>query len=163
ERLPPRSQLVIASRSPVPLPSARLRASGLMAEIGAGDLAMDEHEAQALLIGAGVELAPPEAGALVTRTEGWPAGLYLAALAINAGSPHVDVAATFAGDDRYVGDYLRSEFLGRVSRADVTFLTRTSILERLTGPLCDAAVGGTGGGRILRRLEDRNLLVIPLD
>ena len=100
---------------------------------------------------------------LVERTEGWPAGLYLAALAMKAGSRHVDIAQRFTGDDRFMGDYLRSEFLDRVSRADVSFLVRTSVLERLSGPLCDVTVGATGSGRILDRLERSNLLVIPLD
>jgi LuxR family maltose regulon positive regulatory protein len=162
-RLPPGSQLAIASREELPLPTARLRAQGGLVEVGAAELTMDEAEAQSLLSGAGVELAEEATGSLVTRTEGWPAGLYLAAMAINAGSPHADVVETFAGDDRYMGDYLRSEFLGRVSRADVTFLTRTSILDQLSGPLCDATVGGTGSSAVLSRLERRNLLVIPLD
>jgi LuxR family maltose regulon positive regulatory protein len=82
---------------------------------------------------------------------------------MNAGSPQVDVGSRFAGNDRYMGDYLRSEFLGRVSRADVAFLTRTSILDELTGRLCDATVGRKGSAAVLDRLERRNLLVIPLD
>ena len=142
---------------------SRLRAQGALFEVGAADLAMDGREAQLLLAGAGVELAEEDADRLVTRTEGWAAGLYLAALAINAGSPRTDVGRTFAGDDRYVADYLRSEFLGRVSRADVAFLTRTSILDRLTGSLCDATVGGSGSTRTLDRLARRNLMVVPLD
>ena len=109
------------------------------------------------------KLAEPDLDVLVERTEGWPAGLYLAALAINAGGAHVDVAHTFTGDDRFMGDYLRTEFLDRVSPADLSFLVRTSILERLSGPLCDATVGRKGSGHILDRLERNNLLVTPLD
>jgi LuxR family maltose regulon positive regulatory protein len=162
-RVPAGTQLVVAAREPTPGRLSELRANGALLEIGAGDLAMDEQEGQSLLAGAGVELAPTETRALVRRTEGWPVGLYLAALAINAGSPQVDVGSRFAGNDRYMGDYLRSEFLGRVSRADVAFLTRTSILDELTGPLCDATVGRKGSAGVLDRLERRNLLVIPLD
>jgi LuxR family maltose regulon positive regulatory protein len=98
---------------------------------------------------------------LVSRTEGWPAGLYLAALAIQAGSPARAVSVT--GDDRYVEDYLRSEILARATPAEVSFLVRTAILDRMTGPLCDATIDGRGSSRMLERLEARNLLVIPLD
>ena len=162
-RLPFGSQLAIGSRREPPVPLARLRAQGRVAEIGTHDLALDVGEARALLLGAGAELSDADLRALVELTEGWPAGLYLAALAISAGSPHPPPGFTFTGDDRFMGDYLRSEFLERVSRADRAFLTRTSILEVLSGPVCDHIVGRTGSGRVLDRLERRNLLVIPLD
>ena len=162
-RLPTGSQLAIGSRQQAPVPVSRLRAQGIVLELRAEHLAMDRAEAQLLLDAAGVELAEPDVNDLVERTEGWPAGLYLAALAMNAGSRHVDIAQRFTGGDRFMGDYLRSEFLDRVSRADVSFLVRTSVLERLSGPLCDVTVGATGSGRILDRLERSNLLVIPLD
>jgi LuxR family maltose regulon positive regulatory protein len=162
-RVPPGCQLAIGSRHQPPVPVARLRAEGRLVEVGTPDLAMDVPEATALFAGADVEVAEDEARRLVERTEGWPAGLYLAALALNAGSPRRDAGFTFTGDDRFMGDYLRSEFLGRVSRADVAFLTRTSILDGLSGPLCDGVVGGVHSGRVLSRLERRNLLVIPLD
>ena len=145
-RLPPGSRLAIGSRRELPLPVPRLRASGRLAEIGATELAMTSGEASALLHAAGVELAEAEVDALVERTEGWAAGLYLAALAINAGGSPGDIATTFTGDDRFMADYLRSEFLDHVSRADVAFLTRTSILERMSGPLCDVTVGTKGSG-----------------
>ena len=161
-RLPPGSQLAIASREQVPVPVPQLRTHGALLEIDSRDLAMDDEEGQLLLSGAGVDLSAADSAVLVARTEGWAAGLYLAALAIEAGSPHVDVGV-FAGNDRYMGDYLRAEFLGRVSRAVVSFLTRTSILHRLTGPLCDATVGGKGSAAVLDGLARRNLLVIPLD
>jgi LuxR family maltose regulon positive regulatory protein len=162
-RLPFGSQLAIGSRHEPPVAVARLRAQGRIAEIGTHDLAMDVTEAAALLLGAGVELPDAELHALVERTEGWPAGLYLAALALSAGGPSPPAGFTFTGDDRFMGDYLRSEFLERVSRADVAFLTRTSILDALSGPVCDHVVGRKGSGRVLDRLERRNLLVIPLD
>jgi LuxR family maltose regulon positive regulatory protein len=116
-----------------------------------------------LLRGAGVGVGASDVDALVQRTEGWPAGLYLAALAMRAGSPRADAGFSVTGDDRFVGDYLRSELLDRVSRAEVTFLTRTSILDRMCGGLCDAVLGRTGSGWTLASLESRNLLVVPLD
>ncbi len=161
--IPAGSRFVLASRDNLQLPTARLRAQGGVVEIGAADLAMGADEAADLLAEAGVELDADEVGSLVARTEGWPAGLYLAALAMKAGSPRAEAAVAFTGDDRYVDDYLRAEFLDRVSRAEVSFLTRTSILERMSGPLCDAVVGRRGSGRALEQLERRNLLVIPLD
>ena len=124
---------------------------------------MDEGEASSLLHGAGIELGAEEVHDLVERTEGWPAGLYLAALAVKAGSPRTEAVFSFTGDDRYMGDYLRSEILDRVSRAEVSFLTRTSILDRMCGPLCDATLNTRGSDRVLERLDSRNLLVVPLD
>ena len=162
-RLPAGSQLAIGSRRPVPVPVPRLRAQRGIVEVGRDDLAMDAGEAAALLAGAGVDLAPADVDRLVARTEGWPAGLYLAALAVNAGGPHLAAASSVTGTERFIAEYLRSEFLDRVSRSDVLFLTRTSILDRMCAPLCDATVGRTGSGRVLQRLEQRNLLVIPMD
>ena len=124
---------------------------------------MGQGEASSLLEGAGIELGDDEVHALVQRTEGWPAGLYLAALAMKAGSPRVEAGFSLTGDDSFVGDYLRTELLDRVSRAEVSFLTRTSILDRMCGPLCDATVGRQGSSRVLEQLENRNLLVVPLD
>ncbi len=161
--LPQGSQVAIASRDVLSLPTARLRAERGIVEVGAEDLAMGEGEASRLLTDAGIEMVGDEVHVLVERTEGWPAGLYLAALAMKAGSPRAEAVFSFTGDDRYVGDYLRSEILDRVSRAEVSFLTRTSILDRLCGPLCDATLDTEGSGRVLDQLDRRNLLVIPLD
>ena len=161
-RLPAGSQVAIGSRREVPMPVSLLRVQDGIVEIGADDLAMRGPEARSLLAGAGVALDEDPVDELVDRTEGWPAGLYLAALAINAGSP-VESSLSLTGDDRFIGDYLRSELLRRVSRADVSFLTRTSILERMSGPLCDVTAGRTGSGRVLDRLVRHNLLVLPLD
>jgi LuxR family transcriptional regulator, maltose regulon positive regulatory protein len=160
---PAGSRFAIASRDTALLPAARLRAQGGIVEIGADDLAMSDREAAALLAGAGVEARTYDVAALVQRTEGWPAGLYLAALAMRAGSPPADPGFFVTGEDRFVGDYLRAELLDRVSGAEVVFLTRTSILERMCGGLCDAVVGRTGSSRMLEQLESRNLLVVPLD
>ena len=161
--VPGGSQVAIASRDGLPLPEARLRAQGGIVEIGVDDLAMDEQEAAMLLREAEVELADADVHELVRRTEGWPAGLYLGALANREGGAPTGIGVTFTGDDRYVVDYLRSEFLDRVSPSDVAFLTRSSILDRMCGPLCDATLGVTGSSEALEQLERRNLLIVPLD
>ena len=162
-RLPPGWQLAMASRAGVPLPVARLRAQGRIVEISAEDLAMGTEEASSLLEGAGAELGEASIHELLQRTEGWPAGLYIAALAMKAGTRRSEVGFTFTGDDIFMGDYLRSELLDRVSGAVASFLTRTSVLDRMCGSLCDAILDGEGSQRLLERLESRNLLIVPLD
>jgi len=160
-RLPAGSQLLLASRRTPPLPVALLRAQGQMVEVGADQLAMDEREARALLEGAGVGLPDAEVAKLAGRTEGWPVGLYLAALALKAGGRQD--GAGFTGDDRFMADYLRSELLAHLPPELVEFLTRTAVLERLSGPLCDAVLDTSGSGRVLSSLEDSNLLLVALD
>lgn len=162
-RLPPGTRLGLASRDPVGLPTARLRAAGGLLELGVGDLAMSIDEAPELLRRAGVDLDDTEVTRLVQRTEGWPAGLYLAALAMQATPTNRDVGFTFSGNDRFMVEYLRSELLDHVSQEDVEFLTRTSVLDAMSGPLCDALLGTTGSQLVLERLESKNLLVVPLD
>ena len=162
-RLPPGWQLAMASRAGMPLPVARLRAQGRIVEISAEDLAMGPEEASSLLERAGAELGEASIHELLQRTEGWPAGLYIAALAIKSGTRQSEVGFTFTGDDVFMGDYLRSELLDRVSGAEASFLTRTSVLDRMCGPLCDAILDGEGSQRFLERLEGRNLLIVPLD
>jgi len=162
-RLPPGWQLAVASRAELPLPTARLRAEGGIREVTTDDLTMGPLEAAHLLKGAGAEVDEAALHDLLQRTEGWSTGLYIAALAMNSGTPHSDVGFTFTGDDVYMGDYLRSELLGRVSGAEASFLTRTSVLDRMCGPLCDAILGAQGSGRVLEQIEARNLLVVPLD
>jgi LuxR family maltose regulon positive regulatory protein len=162
-RLPPGWQLALASRTVVPLPTARLRAQGGILEVTADDLAMGPAEAHSLLKGAGVEADETSLRDLLQRTEGWPAGLYIAALAIKSGTRESDAGFTFTGDDVYMGDYLRSELLARISAAEASFLTRTSVLSRMCGPLCDAILEENGSGAVLEQMEARNLLVIPLD
>ena len=162
-RLPPGWQLAVASRHSLPLPVARLRAHGRVVEVGANDLAMDSAEAGSLLEGAGLQLSEAGIAELVERTEGWPTGLYLAALAIRAGTPQRDTGFTSTGDDRYLQGYLRSELLDRASPAELSFLIRTSVLDRMCGSLCDAVLDRSGSARVLERLERQNLLVVPLD
>ncbi len=160
-RVPPGWRLALVSRDQAPVPAARLRAQGQLLEIGSDDLAMAVGEASVLLQGAGVELSNAEAFELVERTEGWPVGLYIAALARKSGTPAAGF--TFTGDDRLMRDYLRSELLPRVSAEQATFLVRTSVLDRMSGPLCDAVVGRKGSASVLEELVNRNLLVVPLD
>ena len=124
---------------------------------------MGRAEAATLLAGAGLQLGEASTRELVERTEGWPVGLYLAALAMRAGTPQREAGFGFPGDDRYLHDYLRSELLDRASPAEMSFLTRTSVLDRICGPLCDATLARTGSARVLEQLESRNLLVVPLD
>ena len=160
------SQLVLASRTRPRLPLGRLRGQGRLVEVGAADLAMDLSEARELLEGAEVRLAAEQAAELHGRTEGWPAGLYLAALALQAAGTALDTPAagvSFAGDDRFIVDYLNSELLLRLPAEHVSFLTRTAVLDRMCGPLCDAVLDTTGSAKALESLAGSNLLLVPLD
>jgi LuxR family maltose regulon positive regulatory protein len=161
--LPPGGRLAIGSRTEPPLPLGRLRAQGCVTEIGVADLAMDVAEARALLDAEDVRLDAGEIATLVERTEGWPVGLYLAALAFNARGQRLTAGIAFRGDDRLLTDYVRSEVLAGLPVATMSFLTRTSILDRMNGPLCDAVLARTGSQDVLESLERDNLLVIPLD
>ena len=162
EHLANGSQLTIASRGESPLPVARLRAEGRVLEIGAADLAMDPQEAASLLRGAEVEVSEAQCAELNRRTEGWPVALYLAALSLRMGH-RGNGGIALVGDDRFLVDYLQSVLLSRLPPKAVSFLTRTSVLEHLTGPLCDAVLGGSGSADFLESLERSNLLLIPLD
>jgi LuxR family maltose regulon positive regulatory protein len=160
-RIPVGWRLAIASRDQIRLPLSRLRIGRRIVEIGVDDLAMTAGEAGELLGHAGAAVSAAETDELVKRTEGWPVGLYLAALAIRSGGQATGFS--FTGDDRLVDDYLRSEFLARLSASQAGFLVRTSVLDRMSGPLCDAVIGGKGSARMLADLERHNLLVVPLD
>jgi LuxR family maltose regulon positive regulatory protein len=162
EHLPNGSQLAIAGRGEPPLPLGRLRAEGRVMEIGANDLAMDEHEAATLLRRVDVDVPAGECAELCRRTEGWPVALYLAALSLRMGGAGNDGIA-LGGDDRFLVDYLQSVLLSRLPLELVSFLTRTSVLEQLSGPLCDAVLDRTGSADLLESLERSNLLLIPLD
>jgi LuxR family maltose regulon positive regulatory protein len=163
DHLPLGSQLALISRAKPPLPMARWRTEGRLAELGSGELAMSPVEAGSLLQAARVELADGEVAELTRRSEGWPVALYLAALAHKAGSQRGSAGFAFTGDDRFMADYLQSELLARLSPPEVQFLTRTAVLERLSGPLCDAVLDTTGSAAVLASLERSNLLVVPLD
>jgi LuxR family transcriptional regulator, maltose regulon positive regulatory protein len=156
-------QLAIASRGDAVLPVGRLRAHGSSVELRADDLAMTRSEASLLLHRAGLELAPQQVLELARRTEGWPAGLHLAALSLHKqGRDRPDVD-TFAGDDRFVAEYVREQFLSALQPAEIEFLTRTSVLERLSAPLCDAVLSRHDSTDVLHRLARSNVLLAPLD
>jgi LuxR family transcriptional regulator, maltose regulon positive regulatory protein len=159
------SQIVLSGRSSDGLPIARLRAAEQLVEIGAADLALDDAETRAVLKHARVSVAPGDAALLAKRTEGWAIAVYLAALSLSGSTSAAanDALAAFCGEDRYIVDYVRSEFLDGLAPADVRFLTETAILDRLHGALCDAVLQTTGSARKLEELERSNLNVVPLD
>jgi len=162
--LPAHVHLVIASRSDPPLPLATLRARGELLEIRAADLRFTNDETAAYLQDAmDLTLAPADVERLETRTEGWIAALQLAALSLQGRDDPAGFIADFAGDDRFILDYLVGEVLDRQSEEVRRFLLDTSILSRLTGDLCDAVTDGTGGRRTLEALERSNLFLVPLD
>ena len=163
-RLPPRARVVIASRSDPPFPLARLRSTGQLLEIRAAELRFSRQEADDYLGGMLSGPVPPEdVDALEQRTEGWIAALQLAALSMQRVDDISSFVAGFAGDDRYILDYLVEEVLDHQPPSVRDFLLHTSILDRLTGPLCDAVTGGANGTALLETLERSNLFVVALD
>jgi LuxR family transcriptional regulator, maltose regulon positive regulatory protein len=161
--LPAGSQLALASRGRPGLPLGRLRAQGELVELGAADLAMTPREAAVLLRRAGLRLSDGEMETIMRRTEGWPAGLYLAACVLLAQDDVPAAVERFAGDDRIVADYLRDEVLDGLDPDAVAFLRHTSPLEELSGPLCDAVLGRHGSGRVLRDLARSSAFISALD
>src|SRR3989440_5071574 len=164
EHLPPQMHLVIATREDPQLPLARLRAQGQLTEVRAADLRFTVSEAAEFLNQVmGLNLAAQDIAALEDRTEGWIVGLQLAALSMQG---HQDVPGfirAFAGDHRYIVDYLVEEVLQRQPEAVRSFLLQTAILDRLNGPLCDAVTGQEEGNARLEALERGNFFVVPLD
>ena len=164
DHLPPRLHVVIASRTDPALPLARLRARGELVETRAAELRFTPDEAAAYLNEMmGLELTARDVAALEGRTEGWIAALQLAALSMQGRDDVAGFIAGFAGDDRYVVDYLAEEVLQRQSDRVQAFLLQTSILGRLSGPLCDAVTGQGGGKAMLEALDRGNLFLVPLD
>ncbi len=164
ERLPPQVHLVISTRADPALPLARLRARGELSEVRAADLRFTREEATTYLSDtADLTLDADDVAALEARTEGWIASLQLAALSLRGRPDPSRFIAAFAGDDRYVVDYLAEEVLDRESPEVRDFLLGTAVLERLTGPLCDAVLETSGSSRMLEALDRRNLFVVPLD
>ena len=161
--MPSGSRLVLAGRAEPPLRTARLRAEGKLLEIGAGDLSLTVGEAASLLRAAGVQVGAEDVAELHRRTEGWPAGLYLAALYLREDGSLPGAAASFGGDDQFVSEYVESEFLTRISSSQRAFLTRTAVLERMSGPLCEAVLDLPGSAATLADLARSNLLLVPLD
>jgi LuxR family maltose regulon positive regulatory protein len=164
DRLPAPLHLVLVTRADPSLPLPRLRVRGQLTELRAADLRLNEDEIARFFAQVyGMALDPPAIAALESRTEGWVAGLQLAALAVQG---HTDIAASiaeFSGSHHYVIDYLATEVLGRLPKELGTFLGQTAILDRLSAPLCDAVTGQPGSAEILRTLEQSNLFLVPLD
>ena len=164
DHLPPQLHVVIASRADPALPLARLRARGELVEIRAAELRFTPDEAAAYLNEMmGLQLTARDVAALEGRTEGWIAALQLAALSMQGRDDVAGFIAGFAGDDRYVVDYLAEEVLQRQPDRVQAFLLQTSILGRLSGPLCDAVTGQDGGKAMLAALDRGNLFLVPLD
>jgi ATP/maltotriose-dependent transcriptional regulator MalT len=161
---PPQLHVVISSRSDPPLPRSRLLAHGELHEVRAADLRFTDAEARDLLNGLlGLDLRGADVSRLVSRTEGWAAGLYMAALSLRGRSDPQAFIARFAGDDRHVVDYLASEVLGGADEDVRTFMRRTSVLERVSADLCDTILEARGSAEMLERIERSNLFLVPLD
>jgi LuxR family maltose regulon positive regulatory protein len=164
ERLPPRVRLVLATRADPAVPLARLRSRGELGEVRADDLRFTGDEVTTYLAAqVGAVLDPQHVATLAERTEGWPAALQLAALSLRGRDDVAGFVADFSGNDRHVVDFLVEEVLRRQPDEVRAFLLRTSVLGRLTGPLCDAVTGGRDGAAVLERLERDNVLLVPLD
>ena len=171
DSLPPQVTLAMTTRADPPLPLSRLRARGELVELRAADLRFTTDEAAAFLTGVmGLQLEPSLVAALEARTEGWAAGLQLAALSARSRADAADGAGdvsefveAFSGSHRFVLDYLVEEVLDRQPEEVRGFLLDTSVLDELTGGLCDALTGRPGGQRMLETLERDNLFVVPLD
>jgi LuxR family transcriptional regulator, maltose regulon positive regulatory protein len=166
EHLPPQMHLVIATREDPALPLARLRARGYLTEVRAGDLRFTPSEAAEFLSQVmGLTLSAEDSAALERRTEGWIAGLQLAALSLQGQPDAASFIRSFTGSHHFVLDYLVEEVLGQQPERVQTFLLRTSILERLCAPLCDAVLldASASGQATLDYLEHANLFIIPLD
>jgi LuxR family maltose regulon positive regulatory protein len=163
-RMPANLHLVLATRSDPMLPLARLRASGELAELRTDDLRFGAIEADHLLNDVlGLDLAHADIQLLHRRTEGWAAGLYLAALSLAGRADAPAFIRTFAGDNRHIVDYLMAEVLDRQPPHLRSFLLRTSVLGRLSGALCDAMLQTSDSASVLEQIERENLFVVPLD
>jgi len=161
--LPASASLVVASRADPPLPMARLRAKGDLVELRAHDLCFTPAEAEGLVESVAGRLEPAVVEAVCERTEGWAAGLQLAALRIRGSTDPHRTALAIRGDDRNVNDYLISEVFGSLDGASRDLLVRCSPLVTLSGPLCDVALGTTGSAAVLAHLEREHLFVARTD
>ena len=140
-----------------------MRSDGSVLEVGPKDLTMNDRETALLLKGMGLTVTRPTVAALTLATEGWPVGVYLAALSWREGVDDSLVAPKFSGDDQFMMEYFWSEFLSLRSPEDVRFLEETAVLDRMSGPLCDAVLERAGSAEVLRSFESANLLLTPLD
>jgi hypothetical protein len=164
DHLPAGIHVVLSTRADPPLSLARMRARGELAELRVAELQFTNQEAAALLNGSmGLQLATEEVERLAERTEGWAAGLVLAGLSLQGREDPSGFIASFYGDNRHIADYLGTEVLERQPEPIRQFLLWTSVLERLSGPLCDAVLETEGSADLLRELERSNLFLMPLD
>ena len=164
EHVPPSMHVALLGREDPDLPLARWRARDWITELRVADLRFSHAEAAAFLRSVmGLDLAADDIAILERRTEGWVAGLQLAALTMQGRDDVSSFIRTFAGDNRYIIDYLAEEVLARQPAPVRRFLLATAILDRLCGPLCNAVTGQTDGNRTLDMLERANLFVVPLD
>jgi LuxR family maltose regulon positive regulatory protein len=155
--------VAIASRTDPGLPLGRLRAEGRLVELGSHALAMTEREAAVLLRRAGTPQDPEGVALLCARTEGWSAALHLAALALRESEDQPATLESFAGDDRFIADYLRDEVLPALTPEQLSFMRQTSILDRLSGPICDAVVQRDDSAQVLRELALANVMLTAID
>ncbi|MGA2929258.1 MAG: helix-turn-helix transcriptional regulator, partial [Solirubrobacteraceae bacterium] len=162
--LPDHVCVAIATRTEPPLQVPRLRARGQLVEVDADELRFSRTEARVLLNQVlGLKLADEDVAALHQRAEGWPAAVYLAGLSLRNRADRHEFISRFAGDDRHIVDYLGEEVLADLDPDTRELLLRTSILERVNGPLCDSIAESTGSARKLDTLARSNLFVVPLD
>jgi LuxR family maltose regulon positive regulatory protein len=160
--VPPAARVALASRVDPPLPMARLQARGWVTALGPSDLAMDLGEAKQLAAGVSVDLGEEEVSALLAHTEGWPVALYLASSSLATGRGSEKAAPASWTDERLVVDYVRDEILASLPPAHLTFLTRTSVLDHLSGPLCDAVLATSGSESVLEAIAESSSLVVPV-
>lgn len=164
DHLPPGAHLVIATRVDPLLPLARLRARGQLNELRAADLRFNVAEAaEFLLQRAGLNLSPEDVAVLEARTEGWIAGLQLAAISLQGHKDMASQISSFSGSHRFIMDYLIEEVLEQQSEQVQTFLLQTAVISRLTGSLCDALTGLEDGQATLEKLSNANLFLLPMD
>ena len=162
--LPPSAQFVLVTRTDPPLPLARLRAAGELIEIRTPELRLEPCEAAELVHNvSGLELAEPDLAILLERTEGWPAGLYLAALSLRGHPSPSAFIRQFTGDNRFIVDFLAEEVLSRQPKDIRQFLARTAVLDRFCAPLCDTVTGSGNAAEVIDVLERENLFLVPLD
>jgi LuxR family maltose regulon positive regulatory protein len=162
--LPSSAEIVLATRSDPPLPLARERAAGHLIEVGMSELRFTSSEAATLVRNvSGVEPAEPDLALLLDRTEGWPAGLYLAALSLRDHPAPGAFIRQFTGDNRFIVDFLAEEVLSRQPGDIRQFMARTAVLDRFCAPLCDAVAESANAAEIIDVLERENLFIVPLD
>ena len=164
EQAPPSFHLVVASRKEPDLPLARLRAHGELVELRVGDLRFTEDECGEFVNGReGLGLSPDDIGLLVKRTDGWPAGVYLAALSLRRAQDRHDLVARFGASNRHVVDFLEAEVMQSHDQSDQDFMVRCAVLDQLSGPLCDYVLSAEGSADTLLRLSRSNLFLVPQD